>query len=189
MTGCQGAGLYATGGPEVIETPTEKATVARRITMATELVQYAALPYVLVGGRPLVCLVTSRETRRWIIPKGWPKAGAPEPAVASNEALEEAGVAGTISAQALGSYEYRKKLHVFAYAACQVFVYALHVDHQLRDWPERRQRRLAWLEPLEAARRVSERGLADLISGFGASGAERARRPAGEQSLKGGFPR
>jgi len=135
--------------------------------MKTELVQFAALPYVLVGDRPLVCLVTSRETKRWIIPKGWAKAGTPERIVAANEALEEAGLVGTISTKALGTYEYRKKLHVFAYATCRVRVYTLHVKHQLFDWPERRHRRTAWLDPLDAAGRVKERGLADLITGFG----------------------
>lgn len=134
--------------------------------MRTELKQFAALPYVVAGNRLLVCLVTSRETKRWIIPKGWAKAGTSERIVAADEALEEAGLVGTISTQALGAYEYRKKLHVFAYATCRVRVYALHVNHQLFNWPERQQRRTAWLDPLEAAGRVKERGLADLISRF-----------------------
>lgn len=134
--------------------------------MKTELVQYAALPYVVAGDRLLVCLITSRETKRWIIPKGWSKAGATGPAVAANEAFEEAGVVGTISTQALGSYKYRKKLHVFAYATCRVRVYALHVNHQLFDWPERHQRRTAWFDRQDAARRVKEHDLADLIAEF-----------------------
>lgn len=134
--------------------------------MKTQLQQFAALPYVLAGDKLLVCLVTSRETKRWIIPKGWAKAGATERIVAADEALEEAGVVGTMSTEALGAYEYRKKLHVFAYATCRVRVYALHVNHQLFDWPERHQRRTAWLDPLDAAGRVKERGLADLITRF-----------------------
>lgn len=134
--------------------------------MKTKFMQFAALPYILVDDRPRVCLITSRETKRWIIPKGWAKAGSDEKMVAANEAFEEAGVAGTISTLALGSYVYRKKLHVFAYATVRVRVYALHVNHQLFNWPERQQRRTAWLEPLDAARRVKERGLADLIIRF-----------------------
>jgi len=35
--------------------------------------QLAALPFALKEGRSQVLLVTSRETRRWVIPKGWPK--------------------------------------------------------------------------------------------------------------------
>lgn len=149
--------------------------------METELQQFAALPFVLVGNRPLVCLVTSRETKRWIIPKGWAKAGTAERIVAANEALEEAGLVGTISTQALGAYEYRKKLHVFAYATCRVRVYELHVNHQLFDWPERQQRRTAWLDPQDAAERVRERGLADLISRFAPRQAQSTNQASREQ--------
>src|SRR5262249_33662947 len=39
-------------------------------------------------------LVTSRETRRWIIPKGWPKRGKSPYRSAAREAFEEAGVIG-----------------------------------------------------------------------------------------------
>ena len=38
--------------------------------------QFAALPYVRSAAGVLVLLVTSRETRRWVIPKGWAKSGA-----------------------------------------------------------------------------------------------------------------
>lgn len=134
--------------------------------MKSELLQYGALPYVVVDQKALICLITTRETKRWIIPKGWSKAGMPETTVASREAFEEAGVSGTISERVLGSYEYRKKLHAFAYAKCRVSVFALHVDRQLLDWPERQQRQIAWLTPLDAANRVNERGLADLIAAF-----------------------
>jgi len=150
--------------------------------MKIELVQYGALPYVLVGGRPLVCLVTSRETKRWIIPKGWAETGRTATEVACNEAREEAGIVGTISDQALGCYEYRKKLHVFSYAPCRVRVYALNAEHQLRDWPERRRRQLAWLDPMEAAGLVAERGLANLIIGFGLSGQARQRHATGARA-------
>ena len=51
-------------------------------------------------------LVTSRETRRWIIPKGWPIAGAKPHASAAREALEEAGVVGRADAKAIGAYRY-----------------------------------------------------------------------------------
>ena len=39
-------------------------------------VQLAALPWRRTsGGDVEVLLITSRETRRWIIPKGWPMKG------------------------------------------------------------------------------------------------------------------
>ena len=53
--------------------------------------QYAALPFRLKPQRE-VMLVSSRETKRWVIPKGWPMKGRKPHAAAAQEALEEAGV-------------------------------------------------------------------------------------------------
>jgi 8-oxo-dGTP pyrophosphatase MutT (NUDIX family) len=54
--------------------------------------------------------VTSRETRRWIIPKGWPMKRMPPHTAAAREAFEEAGVLGQVRRRPLGSYSYRKRL-------------------------------------------------------------------------------
>lgn len=48
-------------------------------------------------GKIEVLLVTSRETRRWIIPKGWPMKGKKQHEAAAIEAEEEAGVIGNTS--------------------------------------------------------------------------------------------
>eukprot|EP01041_Mallomonas_annulata_P039872 gene39872-biopygen31591 len=57
--------------------------------------QYAALPWRRrADGGVDVLLITSRDTRRWVIPKGWPiKMLKPGPS-AAQEAFEEAGVLG-----------------------------------------------------------------------------------------------
>jgi len=56
-----------------------------------ERVQYGALPYRRAGEADMqVLLVTSRGTKRWIIPKGWPIAGLSPNQTAAREALEEA---------------------------------------------------------------------------------------------------
>lgn len=55
------------------------------------LLQIAALCTRGPGVRE-VLLVTSRGTKRWIVPKGWPHRGADGPASALAEAWEEAGV-------------------------------------------------------------------------------------------------
>jgi 8-oxo-dGTP pyrophosphatase MutT (NUDIX family) len=61
-------------------------------TIAAKRVQYGALPYRLsAGSRPQFMLITSRETRRWVIPKGWPKKGKSPQYSAAREAFEEAG--------------------------------------------------------------------------------------------------
>jgi 8-oxo-dGTP pyrophosphatase MutT (NUDIX family) len=73
----------------------KKHTSERRETTAARRIQYAALPYRARGKSELeVMLVTSRGSRRWIIPKGWPKRGIPAHDTAAKEAFEEAGVIG-----------------------------------------------------------------------------------------------
>lgn len=125
--------------------------------------QYAALPYVLTPDGLLVCLITSRETRRWVIPKGWPKPKFAPHELAEREAREEAGLVGTISRDAIGSYRYRKRLHLFAHVTCQVAVYPLLVESNRLKWPEKKERRLSWVVPRRAAKRVQEAELAELI--------------------------
>ena len=79
-------------------------------TTSPKRVQYAALPYRLNGhAQPEVMLVTSRETRRWIIPKGWPHKGKTPHHSAAREAFEEAGVVGAVSKDSIGSFSYQGK--------------------------------------------------------------------------------
>jgi 8-oxo-dGTP pyrophosphatase MutT (NUDIX family) len=60
-------------------------------------IQYAALPFRRrAGAGTEVMLVTSRRTRRWIIPRGWPMRRRTPHAAAAREALEEAGVVGRV---------------------------------------------------------------------------------------------
>src|SRR5262245_63759073 len=103
-------------------------------------VQYAALPYRFGGRSREVMLVTSRETRRWIIPKGWPQKGKAPHRSAAREAFEEAGVVGTVGRQAIGSFAYRKRVKSGRVVACEVHVFPLKVKRQRKQWPERRQR-------------------------------------------------
>jgi 8-oxo-dGTP pyrophosphatase MutT (NUDIX family) len=57
--------------------------------------QVAALPVRRnPDGSLSVLLVTSRETRRWVIPKGWPWPDRDDYVAATEEAREEAGVLG-----------------------------------------------------------------------------------------------
>ena len=77
--------------------------------MATER-QHAALPYVVCNGEVEVLLITSRDTQRWVIPKGWPKKKMTAYELAALEAYEEAGLQGEIDEVALGDYHYNKRL-------------------------------------------------------------------------------
>lgn len=55
--------------------------------------QFATLPYTEQNGEMLVMLVTSRETCRWVLPKGWAEKDLSGPELAAKEAFEEAGPA------------------------------------------------------------------------------------------------
>lgn len=126
--------------------------------------QYAALPVrTLPDGEIDVLLVTSRETRRWIVPKGWPERGLAPHEVAAKEAFEEAGVKGRILADPLGSYHYRKRLRDGSTVACEVTVYPLTVRREAKKWPESRQRERRWVSLSEAAMMVDEPGLVTLL--------------------------
>ena len=115
-------------------------------------------------------LVTSRETKRWVLPKGWPMAGLGAAQAAAREALEEAGIKGRISSHKIGGYRYSKRLKRGNFIDCSVDVYALHVMTQRADWPEKRQRVARWFHSSEAAQLVAEPELASLIKSFAAGG-------------------
>ena len=128
--------------------------------------QYAALPYRLAGGLK-VLLITSRDSRRWVIPKGWPMKGKSAHAAAAREALEEAGVVGQIQKAPIGDYGYDKRLKTGQSIPCRVEVYPLKVSAQKHTWPEKEERALQWFDIDEAAEAVDEPELADLIRKLG----------------------
>jgi 8-oxo-dGTP pyrophosphatase MutT (NUDIX family) len=93
--------------------------------------QYGALPYRLTKGRSLeLLLVTSRQSKRGIIPKGWPIKGLkPAPSVA-REAYEEAGIQGLVG-KAIGTYIYGKEADDDGKTVlCEVTVFLLLVRRQ-----------------------------------------------------------
>lgn len=130
-----------------------------------ERVQYAALPYRLSGGL-MVLLQTSRDTGRWVLPKGWPMKGEKPYSVARREALEEAGVVGPVGKNAIGTFHYPKRLADGGVVICEVHVYPLAVEGQRKQWRERRERTQRWVTPDEAARMVQEPELAALLRAF-----------------------
>jgi len=114
-----------------------------------------------------VLLVTSRETRRWVIPKGWPmKARQPWDAAAT-EAFEEAGVRGEPERTQFGAYRYDKVRKSGRLRPVKARVFRLKVTEMLEDWPEKTQRDRAWMSPAEAAERVAEPELKALLRRLG----------------------
>jgi 8-oxo-dGTP pyrophosphatase MutT (NUDIX family) len=115
-----------------------------------------------------VVLVTSRERRRWIIPKGWPIKGLKNPEVAETEAMEEAGVVGRISKKPIGRFIYDKQFPKKT-VTVTVDVYGLEVLKELDEWQEKGQRDVQWFEVEEAARLADDRSVGELILHFAAS--------------------
>lgn len=128
--------------------------------------QVAALPW-RDGAALEVMLVSSRETRRWVIPKGWPMKGKTPSGAAEREALEEAGLKGVIEKQPLGNYHYIKRKKNGSAQLCSVAVYPMQVTRQLKNWPEKSQRTTKWWPIREAASAVHEPELQDIIREFG----------------------
>lgn len=145
--------------------------------------QAAALPHRVHDGQLSILLVTSRETRRWVIPKGWVDKGERPARAARREAFEEAGLTGKVSKSAMGAYSYGKRLPDGSTLTCVVKVYPLKVESQKRKWPERGLRDGRWFTPEDAAAAVDEPELRDLITRFAASQAPApAREPVDDLS-------
>ncbi|HEX7107677.1 MAG TPA: NUDIX hydrolase, partial [Aestuariivirga sp.] len=136
----------------------------RELNNAAPSQQYAALPWRKAQGVEIL-LITSRETRRWVIPKGWPMPGRSAAESAAQEAYEEAGIRGQMTEQAIGQYGYSKRLRSGAKKRFRVDVFAMETE-VLDLWPEAHERARQWLSPEEALTLVDEPELAALIRKF-----------------------
>ncbi len=131
--------------------------------------QYAALPFRLNGGGVEVMLITSRDTRRWVLPKGWPIKGLKPHETAACEAFEEAGLIGRITKRAIGSFHYSKRLKEGHSITCKVALYPLEVKQQRESWPEQHERDGRWFSLEDAAALVEEADLSDTLRHLEAS--------------------
>lgn len=114
-------------------------------------------------------LITSRETGRWIIPKGWSSPEVDPHEIAARAASEEAGLIGTAGAGPIGHFIYDDRRSNGVVLPCRVAVHLFRASGQLDRWPERGQREIAWLTSREAARRVCNLSLQRLIARAGRS--------------------
>jgi 8-oxo-dGTP pyrophosphatase MutT (NUDIX family) len=136
--------------------------------------QIAALPVRReADGSLLVLLVTSRDRRRWVIPKGWPWPDREDCVAAAEEAREEAGVLGHTRPQSIGVYTYCKR-RPDGPVDILVTVYPLEVTEELSSWPEDDQRQRSWFTPSDAAAAVEEPELQSLLRQL-AGGADESR--------------
>ena len=108
-----------------------------------------------------VLLISSRETGRWVIPKGNVERHESHADCAAREAMEEAGILGQIDDLTLGHYQYFKERRK---ALVGVAVFRLTVSDRLTDYREMGQRDEIWLSPADAADLVLEAELKAIFS-------------------------
>ncbi len=128
--------------------------------------QFAALPFRIVQDKVQVMLITSRGTKRWILPKGWPMDGMTPAQSAAEEAFEEAGVRGKPYDVCVGVYSYNKVMENGPDLPCLAMVFPLKVKRVLSTYPEKSERRRKWLPLKRAAEKISEPELRAILKGF-----------------------
>lgn len=137
--------------------------VIRKAKKGRPIRQVAAVPFrIASNGEMQVMLITSRTTRRFIVPKGWPMKGKSEAEAARIEAFEEAGVSGRIIKNRVGSYRYWKRLSA-SFVLVDVNAYLLEVEDEHANWDEAGARQRTWLSPWAAAALIDEPELASLV--------------------------
>lgn len=142
--------------------------------------QIAVLPYRTTdAGQVEIMLITSRDTRRWVLPKGNRIKGLKSHEAASHEAYEEAGLVGIACPFAIGSYQYRKGRKDGTSRPAVVDIFPFSVTSQLDSWPEQGERELRWFTTADAAVAVDEPELKHILSTF--------QPPVWKQGLAGRF--
>lgn len=127
--------------------------------------QYAALCWRIRRGKPRILLITSRDTGRWVMPKGWPMNGKSAADAAAREAWEEAGVEGRISERCIGLYTY-PKIEGDDQTPCAVLVFPLKVKNLRKRFPEADERDRKWFGRKKAAEAVQEPELREMLRRF-----------------------
>ena len=117
-------------------------------------------------GSEKVLLITSRDTGRWVIPKGWPMGGRSLAHAALQEAWEEAGVRGRVDMAEMGRFRYDKQQASGFVLPVEVALYPVQVMELADDFPECDERQRQWFAPAEAADHVAETGLQHILRGL-----------------------
>lgn len=104
-----------------------------------KVVQVAAIPFCRREDGIFVCLIRTRHSRSWGIPKGFIDPGDTREETALNEAWEEVGLRGRLVGRPLGTYQYRKwRAHL------TVIVYLMEVQQEEPTWQEGFRRERCW---------------------------------------------
>lgn len=131
--------------------------------------QVAALCWRKRKGKTEVLLITSRDTGRWIVPKGWPIDGLDAPQSALREAWEEAGVrADANQALHIGEFCYDKLLADGQELPLRAVLYKVRLRGReiANRYPESHERKRLWVTPHKAAKLVQEPELQEILQNF-----------------------
>ncbi|MCK0167726.1 NUDIX hydrolase [Jannaschia sp. S6380] len=131
--------------------------------MRDEKEQIAALPLRWKKDAVEVLMITSRDSGRWVVPKGWTMKGVKPWAAAAIEAMEEAGAKGYIAREVFGTFRYDKIMDNGEVQPCRVRVYPMVVERLKSDWKERDERTRKWFALETAADLVDEPELAEML--------------------------
>lgn len=123
--------------------------------------QLGILPYTFIDRRLHILLITSSSGSRWILPKGRQEPDMTPHEVAIMEAVEEAGVLGTL----------RQDLRT----RCQMLdgrhlqLYAMKISKLLKSWPEENVRRRRLFPISDALEILGDPGVAKAVRRLAAS--------------------
>ena len=122
-----------------------------------KMLQMAALCHRGNGTAREYLLITSRDTGRWVIPKGWPIRGLSSKETALREAWEEAGVrTGVATQDPIGTYTYQKRRGGGMAVPVKTLVYSVAVDEVSAEFPEAEERDQRWVTASTAESLVIE---------------------------------
>ncbi len=119
--------------------------------------QSAVIPFRRRDGETEILMITSRKKKRWVVPKGIKEPDLSPQDSAAKEALEEAGIEGTVSRRSAGTYRYEKWG-----GTCTVEVFTMAVETIHDEWLESFRER-QWLSVDQALERIREPGLRQIL--------------------------
>ncbi len=128
--------------------------------------QFGAVCYRVQGEKIQILLVSSRTSKRWIVPKGWPTDGSTPAEAALREAREEAGAIGRVTGNCIGIYSYVKSLNGAAGLPCVVAIYPVKVSRLEKSYREKAQRKRKWVSLKKAIAMVDNLELGQILRDF-----------------------
>lgn len=121
----------------------------------------AGLAFRTDGGTLEIMLVTSRQSRRWIAPKGRIEPDHTIAEAVVQEVYEEGGLKGQICTVPAGRVRYRKHGEIN-----RELVYLFRIEELLDDWEERSSRERRFVPFDETGELIERTGLRRLASGL-----------------------